>query len=170
MPNKSAVLVAETSKINAADNPLVQLLQKQVANAFTLYSNYKHYHWQTYGPLFRDMHKLFDSFAKEALETVDQFAERIRMIGPDPIFSARQTIDMASVEASKPGEKSMRDMIKEAQQNCLIVIREMRQGARMADEAEDPGTNDLFANTVQIYEKQEWWLRDILKKDDGLVT
>ena len=69
MPNKSAVLVAETSKENAADNPLVQILQKQVANAFVLYSNYKHYHWQTFGPLFRDLHLMFDEFADAVLAT-----------------------------------------------------------------------------------------------------
>lgn len=29
---------------------------------------------------------------------------------------------------------------------------------------------DLYSRTVQIYEKQEWWLRDILRKRDGLCT
>src|SRR5207247_6908194 len=98
MPHKSAVLVAETSKDNAADAPLVQLLQKQVANGFILYANYKHYHWQTFGPLFRDLHRLFDEFATATLATIDEFAERIRMIGPDPIFSLHQVMETSSVD------------------------------------------------------------------------
>jgi starvation-inducible DNA-binding protein len=166
MPNKSAVLVAETSKENAADNPLVQILQKQVANAFVLYSNYKHYHWQTFGPLFRDLHLMFDEFAEAVLATVDEFAERIRMIGPDPIYSQKQVLEMASVEVARQG-KRIREMIQEADENLLVVIREMRRGARVADEADDPGSVDLFSKIVQIHEKHEWWLRDMLKKDDG---
>ena len=166
MPNKSAVLVAETSKENAADNPLVQILQKQVANAFALYSNYKHYHWQTYGPMFRDLHLMFDEFAEAVQATIDDFAERIRMIGPDPIYSQQQVLDTASVEVARQGKK-IRDMIQEADENLLLVIREMRRGARVADEADDPGSVDLFSKIVQIHEKHEWWLRDMLKRDDG---
>ena len=169
MQTKSAVLVAETSKENAADTPLIQLLQKQVANAFVLYSNYKHYHWQISGPLFRDLHLLFDEFAETVLGTLDEFAERIRMIGQDPIFSPKHAMEMASVEVSEAGT-TVREMIQEADNNLLVVIREMRRGARLADEVDDPGTVELFSRVVQIPEKHEWWLRDTLEKGDGLVT
>src|SRR5262249_12248284 len=118
MPNKSAVLVAETSKENAADTPLMQLLQKQVANGFVLYANYKHYHWQVTGPLFRDLHKLFDDLAQDVLPTIDDFAERIRMIGQDPIFSPQHVTELASVSVSE--EKGMREMIQEADNNLLV--------------------------------------------------
>jgi starvation-inducible DNA-binding protein len=169
MQTKTAVLVAETSKENAADTPLIQLLQKQVANAFVLYSNYKHYHWQISGPLFRDLHLLFDEFAEAVLGTLDEFAERIRMIGQDPIFSPKHAMDMASVEVAAAGT-TVREMIQEADNNLLVVIRDMRRGARLADEVDDPGTVDLFSRVVQIHEKHEWWLRDMLEKGDGLVT
>ena len=169
MQTKSAVLVAETSKENAADTPLIQLLQKQVANAFVLYSNYKHYHWQISGPLFRDLHLLFDEFAETVLGTLDEFAERIRMIGQDPIFSPKHAMEMASVEVAEAGT-TVREMIQEADNNLLVVIRDMRRGARLADEVDDPGTVDLFSRVVQIHEKHEWWLRDMLEKGDGLVT
>ena len=55
-------------------------------------------------------------------------------------------------------------------QNVLIVIREMRLAAYSADEHRDPGTVDLFARFVQMHEKHEWWLRDMLRRGDGLVT
>jgi starvation-inducible DNA-binding protein len=50
------------------------------------------------------------------------------------------------------------------------VIKEIRAGARAADEHDDPGTVDLFSKSVQIHEKHEWWLRDILEKRDGLAV
>ena len=76
-------LAKDTTQENRADHPVVRHLQRQVANAFVLYANYKHYHWQTFGPLFRDLHLMFDEFAKQVLETTDDMAERIRMIGQD---------------------------------------------------------------------------------------
>ncbi|MBA3765618.1 MAG: hypothetical protein H0W99_01265, partial [Acidobacteria bacterium] len=47
--SNAETLAVEISQENAPDNAVVQHLQRQVANAFVLYANYKHYHWQTYG-------------------------------------------------------------------------------------------------------------------------
>jgi starvation-inducible DNA-binding protein len=134
-----------------------------------LYANYKHYHWQTFGPLFRDLHKLFDELALEVFATVDELAERVRMIGQDPPGHLIESANLASV-ASAAQHANMREMVEEAQRNAVIVIAEMRKAARVADEHDDPGTVDLFSKSVQIHEKHEWWLRDILRKGDGLCS
>ena len=167
--SNAETLAVEISQENAPDNAVVQHLQRQVANAFVLYANYKHYHWQTYGPLFRDLHLLFDEFAEAVLATADEFAERVRMIGQDPVSGLLEMVEAASVKVAER-RQTMREMIEEADTNLLTVIKEMRDGARTADEQNDPGTNDLFARTVQIHEKHEWWLRDILEKRDGLAV
>jgi starvation-inducible DNA-binding protein len=165
-PQQIDNLTKEISQENKPDSKVVASLQTQVANAFVLYANYKHYHWQTYGPLFRDLHLLFDEFATAVLETADEFAERVRMIGQNPIAGLNAMIETASVKASTGG-LTMRQMIEEADANLLIVIKEMRQGVRLAGD-DDPGTADVFTRFVQIHEKHEWWLRDILEKRDGL--
>jgi starvation-inducible DNA-binding protein len=152
---------------NSPDSPIVQCLRREVANGFVLYLNYKHYHWQAYGPLFRDLHKLFDDFADETLESLDPIAERIRMIGQDPPSNPNEMADLATVSIAAP-HSTMREMAEEAQRNLLLVIKGMRDAAKVADDRDDPGTVDLFSRSVQTYEKQEWWLRDILRSDDGL--
>jgi len=170
LPATRTVLAKDVSQENREDHPVVQHLQRQVANAFVLYANYKHYHWQTFGPLFRDLHRMFDKFSKAVLETTDEFAERIRMIGPDVRnVQLRQMQDAASVHSAAAGH-SIREMIEEADANLLVVIKEMRDAARAADENNDPGTVDLFSRVVQIHEKHEWFLREVLKKKDGLVA
>jgi starvation-inducible DNA-binding protein len=161
-------LAQEISKENAPDNAVVNHLQRQVANAFVLYINYKHYHWHTYGPLFRDLHLMFDEFAEAVLGTLDDFAERVRMIGQDPVSGPQEMLVTASVKVAERG-LTMRQMIEEADANLLVVIKDIRAGARAADEQDDPGTVDLFSRHVQLHEKHEWWLRDILEKRDGLV-
>jgi starvation-inducible DNA-binding protein len=160
----------EISKENHPHNAVVMQLQRQVANAYILYTNYKHYHWNTYGPLFRDLHLLFDEFATAVLKTADEFAERVRMIGQDPIFSPADIVEIASIKPADPANSTMRDMITEADRHLLVVIKEMREGVRAANAEDDPGTADLFTQAVQIHEKHEWWLRDILEKRDGLTV
>ena len=163
-------LASEISHENREDHPVVQHLQRQVANAFVLYANYKHYHWQTFGPLFRDLHLMFDEFAKEVIETTDEFAERIRMIGPNIAHvHLRQMQEAANVHSAGP-DQSMREMVEEADANLLLVIKDMRDAARIADDNNDPGTVDLFSKAVRIHEKHEWFLREVLKKKDGLVA
>jgi starvation-inducible DNA-binding protein len=159
--------MAKISHENTGRNPVVQHLQKQVANAFVLYANYKHYHWQTFGPNFRDLHLMFDEFANAVNETIDELAERIRMIGQDPAFAPRDIEKTASVKLAAPKE-SVREMIEEADRNLAGVIADMRKAAAAADDADDPGTVDLFSKAVQVHEKHEWFLREILKKGSGL--
>jgi starvation-inducible DNA-binding protein len=166
----SQARVKDVSQENRQDHPVVQHLQREVANAFVLYANYKHYHWQTFGPLFRELHLLFDEFAEHALGTIDEMAERVRMIGQDlQSVQLTQYQQNATIQSAQAGQ-SMREMVEEADANLLIVIKGMRQAAKAAEENEDPGTVDLFCKTVQIHEKDEWFLRQLLKKRDGLAV
>lgn len=162
-------VAAAVSRENTPESEVVQALTRQTANALVLYANYKHYHWQVFGPLFRDLHKLFDEFAEAVLETVDPFAERIRMIGQDPPAHLLEVADAASVPLASP-HATVREMLEEADRHLLIVIKEMRDAVRTADAHDDPGTVDLFSRTVQLHEKHEWWVRDLLRTGDGLCT
>ena len=161
-------LAAQISQTNKPNDAVVKGLQQQVANAFILYLNYKHYHWQTFGPLFRDLHLLFDEFATEVYETVDPLAERVRMIGQNPVSRIEEFQKTATIK-SAADNRAMSEMIKEADINAIRVIKEMRQAIKTADEADDPGTADVLTRFVQVHEKHEWWLRDILEKRDGLT-
>jgi starvation-inducible DNA-binding protein len=165
---KTQAVSEEISKTNQPHNPVVMQLQRQVANAYMLYHNYKHYHWNTYGPHFRDLHLFFDELAEAVLKTTDGFAERIRMIGQDPIFSPTEIVDTATVKAADPANFTMRDMITEADRHVIAVIKELREAIHIADEHDDPGTADLLTDAVRLHEKNEWWLRDILETRDGL--
>jgi len=169
MPATRTTLARDVSLENREDHPVVQHLQCQVANAFVLYANYKHYHWQTFGPHFRDLHLMFDEFAKDVLATIDDLAERIRMIGQDVhAVQLKQIQEAADVHSAAPGQ-SAHEMIEEADANLLVVIKDMRDAVKAAEQSNDPGTVDLFSKVVQIHEKQEWFLRQILKKKDGLT-
>ncbi|MEK7723632.1 MAG: DNA starvation/stationary phase protection protein [Acidobacteriota bacterium] len=159
----------EISKTNSSENAVVKALQTQLANSYVLSLNYKHYHWQSFGPLFRDLHRLFDELAEAVYETTDELAERTRMIGQNPLSHFEDFLKESTV---KPAARNndMRGMLSEARENLLIIIKEIRAAIKTADEADDPGTADLFTRFVQIHEKHEWFVRDILEKRDGLTS
>lgn len=162
-------LSQEISRENEPTSAVVEHLQEQLANSIVLWLNYKHYHWQTYGPLFRDLHKLFDDLAEEVFDTIDPLAERIRMIGQDPV-SHLESIGKTTKVRMAGQASTMRDFVQEANTNAMIMIKHLREAFHAADEAPDPGTADLLAKIVQVHEKHEWFLREVLAKGDGLVA
>jgi len=58
----------------------------------------------------------------------------------------------------------MCEAIEEVDASLLVVIKEIRGAVNAADENNDSATVDLFPKVIQIHEKHEWSLRDILKR------
>jgi starvation-inducible DNA-binding protein len=112
---------------------------------------------------------MFDEFAEAVLNSLDEVAERVRMIGQDPPAHLSELQSMASVKPAA-GRATMREHIQDANRNVLIVIKELRQAAKTADEHDDPGSVDMFSKLVQVHEKHEWWLRDVLRAHDGFTS
>jgi len=155
--------------VQATETRVVECLRHAEANAITMYLNAKRYHWFTFGPLYRDLHLFFDELANDALAEFDPLAERLRMLGADPVSTPRE-IEEAATVAIAQGKLPPAEMLAEALNNERRIIDEMRAAARIADESGDPGTNDLFATTVQTHEKHAWFIEEFLRKGDGLVT
>jgi starvation-inducible DNA-binding protein len=147
---------------------VIEHLQQQLANAFVLYMNYKKYHWETYGPLFPELHQLFDAHASSVLAAIDELAERIRMLGGHPISDPRKLLERSRVFVGTA--KTTRQMVEESGTNERTVIVEVRDGAQEANDSGDPGSADLFSRLVQMHEKHLWFLTEILKSDDALVA
>ena len=147
----------------------VKPLQTAVANSLAMYMNYKRYHWNTFGPLFRDIHLLFDAHAEPVLNSADEFGERARILGDEAIGSPDEVVKHATVKQAHGG-MSMKEMIEQAVANHRTIIAEFKDAIKVADEENDPGTADVFTRIIQIHEKQEWFLREFLEKKDALVT
>ena len=149
---------------------VINELNREVANAVGLYLNYKKYHWHVSGPLFRDLHLLFDDHATQVLSTVDELGERIRILGGLAAHHPNQVSELASVQLSAPGAQAPREMIEEALANHQTVIAGMRRAIEIADEAHDPGTADLLTRFIQIHEKQAWFLREVAARESSLLA
>lgn len=148
-------------------NAIVEGLQRQVANAFNLYLNYKHYHWQVAGPLFKDLNVIFDEFATEVYHTVEILSERVRMIGQNRL-RVKEFPKKATVKPSREN-RDIRRMIQEADNNALMVIRELRELIKKSEPVDAVSTN-ILRKLLKIHEKHQWWLHYILDKRQGLAA
>ena len=112
-------------------------------------------------PVTRDVHILHSIALLGGLT-----AEQVERLYYNPAFSKKGNKKVTSSSC----QGRLRDMVDEADRHLLVVITEMRQAAKVAAEHGDPGTVDVFSRFVQIHEKHEWWMRDILRTGDGRVS
>jgi len=148
---------------------LALALNRNQANALVAFLNYKKYHWLTFGPLFRDLHLLFEEHASTVFDTIDELAERTLMLDSCPIADPEHYLPTATVKPSV-GDLGVRAMVEEALKTHETIIAEMHSDAQSAAEAGDIGTADLYTRLVQLHQKQRWFLKEILKKGDHLVS
>lgn len=143
-------------------------LQREQANALVLYLNIKKYHWNTFGPLFRDIHLFLDEYADLAVNQVDEFAERAFMIDGKSLGDPADYLPHSTIKASK-GDLTLRGMIEELVANADVIIAEMHTDAETATSAGDIGTADLYTRLVQEHQKKRWFAKEILRRGDGLT-
>ncbi len=148
---------------------VVTTLNRQQANTLVAFLNYKKYHWMTYGPLFRDLHLLFETQGDEVFAMLDEMAERSLMLDGQPIADPADYLPTATVQPSQ-GTLSPQAMVAEAIATHELIIQEMHQDTEVANSAGDIGTADLYTRLVQVHQKHRWFLKQILRQGDGLVS
>ncbi|MBD2461174.1 DNA starvation/stationary phase protection protein [Oscillatoria sp. FACHB-1407] len=158
-----------TLEAQTANCAVIKALNRQQANTLVTYLNYKKYHWMTYGPLFRDLHLLFEEQGNDVFAMLDELAERSLMLDGQPVADPADYLPLATVKASV-GKLSLSEMIQEAIATHEQVIQEMHTDADLAAQAGDIGTADLYTRFVQTHQKHRWFLKELLRKSDGLVS
>lgn len=156
----------DTQTTNCA---VIKTLNRQQANTLVAYLNYKKYHWFTFGPLFRDLHLLFEEQGNEVFALLDELAERSLMLDGQPVADPGDYLTIATIKASV-GKLSVRAMIQDAIAMHERIIQELHADAELANLAGDIGTADLYTRIVQVHQKHRWFLQEILRTDDGLVS
>ena len=142
---------------------IISHLNAQLATAFILSLNAKRYHWTVTGPHFRDYHLRFDELFLAAHGTVDELAERIRMLGGTPIHAPAQLEEFSQVPVSSPTARlDAEAMLREALVHEEATIAFLHEGIELSTQASDPGTADLLTRFVQVHQKEAWFLREML--------
>ncbi|MGA8663976.1 MAG: DNA starvation/stationary phase protection protein [Thermoplasmata archaeon] len=148
---------------------VVECLRQEQANAVQLYLQYKGYHWNVNGPFFHDLHTMFDENATRVLETVDELAERQRILGFPAEYTLKHLLLSTTLMEEEKLPTNPKGMVEHLVLSHRLMIRELKKGYELADRESDLGTADLCTRLVQIHEKMEWFLRELLESPSPVL-
>lgn len=142
---------------------VAESLNQLLANFQVYYQNLRGFHWNVKGNRFFVLHAKFEELYNDAVEKVDELAERILTLGHTPLHSYAAYARAASLKAVE--NVSDGDACLQAVLNDLaVLIRQEREIIALASEAGDDGTQDLLTPYISQQEKLVWMLCAYLNK------
>ena len=141
----------------------VAMLNQALADTITLRDMYKKHHWQVVGPTFNELHLLFDKHFEAQVELVDLIAERIQVLGGISLAMAADIAEETKIPRPPRGREPAAVQLSRLIDAHTLIIKAARSCAEKADDAGDPGTNDLLvSNVLRTNELQVWFLSEHL--------
>jgi len=118
-------------------------------------------HWNVKGQLFFALHEKFEEYYDEAADVVDEIAERILMLGGQPLHTFGdylKTSKLAEVVNVSDGKKAVESVL-ESQRYFLNSFAEILE---VAGENDDEGTAGMISEWIGHTEKRVWMLEAFL--------
>lgn len=140
---------------------LYNALNKQVANLSVFFTKLHHYHWYVKGPEFFTLHEKFEELYDEANELYDEFAERLIIIGGNPVSNLKGYLQITSLKEANESRTS--DMIAAVVNDYKLMVQELKALVVLSQDLEDEVTADLAIGTLTSFEKNIWMLGALLK-------
>lgn len=141
---------------------IVKRLNELLATALYFEDLYKRYHWFVTGPHFLPLHELFDAHMETLEEEIDEFGERIRILGGTPIWNPAV---FAEKKLLPDPDETLTDDLAIAGEAFQMEVTHADALREAANEFEDDlATQDLVIAFLQRHEKQAWFLREFVRK------
>ena len=141
----------------------VAALNQLLADTMTLRDMYKKHHWQVVGPTFSQLHLLYDKHYTEQSDLVDTIAERIQLLGGLSVAMAADVAEMTGIQRPPRGREEAPVQLSRLLAAHEMIMKAARKGADKANDAGDPGTNDVMVSDVlRTNELQSWFLSEHL--------
>ncbi|MCD4826675.1 MAG: DNA starvation/stationary phase protection protein [Acholeplasmataceae bacterium] len=136
---------------------LFTALNKQVANLSVFFTKLHHYHWYVEGPQFYQLHEKFEALYDEMNELYDEFAERLLMIGGQPVSNLKSYLELTSLKEAS-GKEAPMVMAKHILNDIKLINTELKEALLIAQELGDEVTADMLIGTMASFDKHIWML------------
>lgn len=151
----------KTSLENTATVVSVQLNQL-LADYQIYYQNLRTLHWYAKGVTFFALHAKFEEYYNKAAEVVDELAERILMLGGNPIYSYSQYVQISKLSEA-PAISEGIEAVKLVLANSEYLLDAVKTSFKVAEKSGDEGTVALMSDLIGSTEKQIWMLKSFLQ-------
>jgi len=138
--------------------PLIALLNQQLADIFDLYSQTKHAHWNVKGAQFFPLHELFDKLAAELEAHTDAIAERATALGGLALGTVRLSAESSQLPEFDLHVTDCLPTVEVLAIRYAALAASMRQAIDTAEEYGDAAAADLFTEVTRGLDKALWFL------------
>jgi starvation-inducible DNA-binding protein len=154
---------------------VIELLNRDLADAYLLLIKTKKYHWDVVGPQFRSLHELWEEQYQALTENIDSLAERVRALGGYPVGTAEGFLQLASIKEHGGDIPMATEMVSRLADDHEQIIRNLRGHVdQCSDDFHDEGTADFLTGLMEQHEEMAWMLRSFIEGEslnaDGRLT
>jgi starvation-inducible DNA-binding protein len=146
---------------NKKTENVINQLNQVLSDLQVVYQNLRTMHWLVKGPEFYMLHKLYEEYYTETAEVIDEVAERILMLGGEPLHTYTDYLAHAKLEVLTSVSKGKNSLDK-VHADYLYLLNRYRNVLKIAADNSDEGTVALFSDLVSSTEKKIWMLNATL--------
>ena len=139
----------------------VEKLNKLLADYQVFYQNLRGLHWNIKGQMFFALHEKYEEYYNAAAEVVDEVAERILMLGGQPLHTFGDYLKVATLEQVtnvSDGKKGVEAVLN----SDRFFLKSFKEILTVAGENEDEGTIAMISEWIGATEKRIWMLESYL--------
>lgn len=138
------------------------VLKQYLADSLVLYVKTQGFHWNIVSSDFVTLHELLQRQYEDLAESIDETAERIRMLGKTAPATLR-----GAAEQSRLDEVVDMEMADTAMLHAVLADHEslatyLREQIAAIQSAGDEGTADYLIARLRTHEKTAWFVRSTL--------
>ncbi len=145
--------ITEKDRLNIA-----QHLKHLLADSYTLYLQTHNFHWNVTGPMFNQLHLMFEGHYTELSVAVDEIAERIRSLDIAAPGTYKAFAELSSIK-EVDGVPAADEMVTLLTKGHEQIVKTCRAALVVAQEADDESSAALISDRMRVHEKTAWMLR-----------
>jgi starvation-inducible DNA-binding protein len=143
---------------------VVKMLKQLLGDEYLMYTKYRNAHWNVEGIDFHSKHVFFEEEYGKLEKTIDEVAERIRMLGFYSPGTLKDFLELSQLNENGPEQNdsaSFMEVLLDDHQSIIQFIR--KSIGENAEAHNDEGTADFITAVMQMHEQMAWILRSSLK-------
>lgn len=141
--------------MNTKNQKLTEKLNQLLADYQIYYQNLRGLHWNVKGPQFFMLHEKYEELYNEAAEVIDEIAERILMVGGQPLHTFEDYLKTAQLKVVA-GVSDGKQGVEVVLDNSRSLLERFNETLELADG--DEGTSALVSDLIGGAEKRIWML------------
>ena len=135
---------------------VIDLLNARLADAIDLQSQTKQAHWNVKGPNFIALHQLFDRISEDAVENVDEIAERVVQLGGVAEGTVRMAAKRTSLSEYPTNAVDGRSHVEALSSVLAAFGKSVRRAVAEANNLGDLDTAEMFTEISCGLDKWLW--------------